>query len=192
MSGGDDINGRCGAHTRSGGECSLPAGHGTDHVGAGPCARHGGHLPGPRKAAARELAMMRAREYGLEPDSDPFSAILTMVRRAKGANDLFLGRVAKMIAEDQEFSADHPDWQGYLITMRQSAQISDWAIKAGVAEREMRLAERLWDTITAAYEDALARVDWLDDAQRRELAVAFGGSLGEAEAEVVEGSESTT
>lgn len=182
---------KCGAKTRAGGSCLQPAGFGTDHAGAGACVKHGGNMPGPRKAAARELAMLQAREYGLEPDADPFSAILTMVRRAKGANDLFLGRVAKLMAEDEPFRADHPDWQGYLVTMRQSAQISDWAIKAGVAEREMRLAERLWDTITAAYEDALARVDWLDDAQRRELAVAFGGSLEVAEAgDVIEGSES--
>jgi hypothetical protein len=148
---------RCGAKKRDGGVCKLKAGQGTDHVGAGACSKHGGLLPGPRKAAARELALAQARDFGLEVDTDPLTAMVTVVGRAQGANDLFLGRVIALMAEDKPFPADHPDWIGYMATMKQLADIARMASVAGVAERQIRLHERLWDTLTAAYEDGLAR-----------------------------------
>jgi hypothetical protein len=189
MSAGD---GKCGAKKRTGGSCGLPAGHGTDHVGAGPCGRHGGHMPGPRKAVATELALAKAREIGLEVDTDPLTAMVTLVGRAQGANDLFLARVIALIEEDEGFPADHPDWIGYMATMKQAAEIARMASSAGVAERQIRLVERLWDTITAAYEDGLARAA-LSPEQEAGLREGFTASLRLREGsagEVIEGSES--
>lgn len=146
-------------------------------------------MPGPRKAAARELALARAREVGLEVDTDPLTAMVTLVGRAQGANDLFLGRVIALMAEDKPFSADHPDWIGYMATMKQAAEIARWASSAGVAERQVRLVERLWDTITAAYEDGLARLA-LSPEQEAALREGFTASLKLREGsagEVIEG-----
>ena len=39
----------CGARTRAGTPCQLPAGWGTDHPGSGRCKLHGGASPGPPK-----------------------------------------------------------------------------------------------------------------------------------------------
>jgi hypothetical protein len=183
---------RCGAKTRSGGSCKLKAGQDTDHPGAGPCGRHGGHMPGPRKAAAKELALAKAREIGLEVDTDPLTAMVTLVGRAQGANDLFLGRVIALVAKNEAFPADHPDWVGYMATMKQAAEIARMASSAGVAERQIRLVERLWDTITAAYEDGLARAA-LSPEQEAGLREGFTASLRLREGsagEVIEGSES--
>jgi hypothetical protein len=183
---------KCGAKTRAGGACSSPAGFGTDHVGAGACVKHGGNMPGPRKAAAKELALAKAREIGLEVDTDPLTAMVTLVGRAQGANDLFLGRVIALMAKEEGFPADHPDWIGYMATMKQAAEIARWASSAGVAERQVRLVERLWDTITAAYEDGLARLA-LPPEQEAELREGFTASLRLREGsagEVIEGSES--
>jgi hypothetical protein len=187
---------KCGAKTRAGGSCLQPAGFGTDHAGAGACVKHGGNMPGPRKAAARELALAKAREIGLEVDTDPLTAMVTLVGRAQGANDLFLGRVIALMAKEEGFPADHPDWIGYMATMKQAAEIARWASSAGVAERQVRLVERLWDTITAAYEDGLARLarsSSLTPEQEAELREGFTASLRLREGsagEVIEGSES--
>jgi len=40
-----EVRGICGAKTRSGGRCQLPAGWGTDHPGVGRCKLHGGATP---------------------------------------------------------------------------------------------------------------------------------------------------
>jgi hypothetical protein len=53
---------RCGAKTRSGGNCTQVAGWGTDHVGEGPCKLHGGSTPTVRKGAQLRLVEREARE----------------------------------------------------------------------------------------------------------------------------------
>jgi hypothetical protein len=45
----------CGAKTRSGTPCQLPAGWGTDHPGEGRCKLHGGCSPGPPKGNKNAL-----------------------------------------------------------------------------------------------------------------------------------------
>jgi hypothetical protein len=48
---------KCGAETRSGGNCGRPKGWGTDHVGFGNCKLHAGSTPNGRKHGARLRAM---------------------------------------------------------------------------------------------------------------------------------------
>lgn len=53
---------RCGAKTRSGGNCTQVAGWATDHVGEGPCKLHGGSTRSVRKGAQLRLVEQQARE----------------------------------------------------------------------------------------------------------------------------------
>src|SRR3954454_8109172 len=82
---GQDGNARCGARTRRGTRCEQPAGFGTSHVGYGSCRFHGGHLPGPIKAAAREALIGESLRMGLSLDMRPEDLMLTAVRSAAGA-----------------------------------------------------------------------------------------------------------
>lgn len=55
---------RCGAKRRRiEDRCGLPAGHGTDHPGVGPCKLHGGATRAHRVAAARESVDREVRTY---------------------------------------------------------------------------------------------------------------------------------
>lgn len=73
---------KCGAVTRAGGTCGLPAGHAGPNPGHGPCARHGAHLPGPQKAAAKLALLDEAREWATDSDASSVELMLFAVRKA--------------------------------------------------------------------------------------------------------------
>lgn len=75
---------RCGAKTRSGGECKLPAGHGTEHVGIGRCRRHGGSTPNHVKAANKIKATAAVEQYALPREIDPHQALIEELNRTAG------------------------------------------------------------------------------------------------------------
>jgi len=56
--------------------CSLRAGHGTDHVGTGPCKRHGGSTRNHVKAAQRALAVKACATLGVPIQTGPGEALL--------------------------------------------------------------------------------------------------------------------
>src|SRR3954449_11898711 len=68
---------RCGAHLHGGeGTCRLPAGHGTDHVGWGPCRKHGGNTATARRHAYRLQALAEMPVTVGEVDVDPIGSLL--------------------------------------------------------------------------------------------------------------------
>ncbi|GEM_PF-7052880 len=78
-----DGHARCGARTRSGGNCRLPAGHGTGHVGIGRCRLHGGSTPTHERAAERRQAEAAARRLGLDLDDiSPGEALAREIARS--------------------------------------------------------------------------------------------------------------
>lgn len=78
-------HGRCGAESRTGGTCGLPAGWGTDHVGVGRCRKHGGNTKSHRAAAASEMAGRALRRLGQPIDgAQPQEQLLAMVCEAAG------------------------------------------------------------------------------------------------------------
>jgi hypothetical protein len=142
----------CGAQTRSGGRCQMPAGSGTSHRGYGSCARHGGHLPGPTKAAERSRAIANGSRYIAEVDIDPARAMLSAVRLAAGIRQSYLDAMAE--AGDDEAK------QGALMAEVRSSNRELWqAAKAcsdaKVAERLVWMAERQAAMVSAAIVDAV-------------------------------------
>src|ERR1700723_564286 len=75
---------RCGAKTRNGGVCKLPAGHGTDHPGIGRCKLHGGSTPTHEGAASMEIARRECAALGVPIDTTPDVALMDEVREACG------------------------------------------------------------------------------------------------------------
>lgn len=66
-----DKEGLCGAKKRSGeGNCSRPAGWGTNHLGAGPCKLHLGSTRNHNHAASKELARREVLRLGLLSNED--------------------------------------------------------------------------------------------------------------------------
>ena len=165
----------CGAKTRSGGSCRRPAGWGTDHPGYGRCKLHGGATPSGRKAAQREQARQAVELYGLPVETDPHQALLDEVQRTAGHVE-WLGQIVRGLEERQltrgvTKTVEHADgtrvvearaavnvWlKLYQDERDRLVRVAKAAIDAGVAERQVRLAEaqaqRIAQTVSAILRD---------------------------------------
>jgi hypothetical protein len=172
---------RCGARTRSDGECRKSAGWGTPHLGRGRCSLHGGCTPDHVKHAAREEALDFARNaLGAEVADDPLDALLQAVRLASGA-------VAYWRLQLHE-EPDPPERlrEGFRLAVLDLAKISKAAVDAGVAERVVKITERMAEQITLAAEEGLAALK-LDVAQRTLFARVFAQALERLEGEPIVG-----
>lgn len=103
------VPGKCNvANPKRGGKlCGLVAGAGTDHLGVGPCSRHGGSLPSVRRAW-RERYIEHQAEQQLAKfgkpvhDADAEQVLLDLVSEAAG-NVAWLSRQVHALAtEDAE------------------------------------------------------------------------------------------
>lgn len=150
----------CGAKKRAGGECGRPAGWGTPHPGTGRCKLHGGSTPNHVAAAQREQAADAVQTLGLPRDVEPHEALLEEVHRAAGHVAWLAGVVAEL--EKQQVvhgitrTVQMPDgtrsvearaalnvWvKLYQEERDRLTRVAKVAIDAGVAERQVRLAER--------------------------------------------------
>lgn len=143
----------CGGRTRRGTLCKREAGWGTPHVGYGKCKLHGGCSP-PGKAHGAKLAAIAAMPVmGGEVDVNPLDALLYTVRRASGLSSWY-----RMHAEARMMAGEDP--QPYAGLEQQALNdLAKWAkmaIDAGVAERQVRIAERMGERLSAAFEAAIS------------------------------------
>lgn len=140
----------CGANKTQGGKCRQPAGHGTDHVGSGRCKFHGGATKSHRQHAANEAA----RVMGEEMEIEPHEALLQTVRIAAGEVSYCTAQIETLEKENAVKRGEFGEYFDIWIGARQGAlerlaKFSKMAIDAGVAERQVRVAERFGDTIAA-------------------------------------------
>jgi hypothetical protein len=165
----------CGGRTRSGTKCKRPAGWGTDHLGRGRCKLHGGSTPSHRKAAAAEEALEFARgALGSELDVGPLDALLLADYRLK----------LQAVPEGTDVPATLVE--GYERSLDRLTRSSKAAVDGGVAERQVRIAERVAERISLAAEEAMAELE-LAPAQRSRFAEAFGRALTRLEDTPLEG-----
>lgn len=143
---------RCGAKTRSGGHCRLPAGHGTDHVGIGRCRRHGGNTPAHREHAQRELAERAVVAYGLPRAVSPHQALEEELHRTAG-HVAWLAGVIGDLEKHQLYgpvgSADGYPRQEPHVWLRlyheeraHLARIAKTCVDVGIEERRVRVLEQ--------------------------------------------------
>lgn len=181
MTGRDPTGGRpaCGAVKRGGGTCRVLAGRGTDHPGIGACKHHGGNTPNHRRAAGREIAIQAVQTYGLPTDIAPADALLREIARTNGhvlwleeqiralaPEDLVWGLAKRERINASEFSG---------VNETEAAQINTWvdlyqrerrhlvdvcrvAIAAGIAERQVKIAERQAQLMVTAITASLVRL----------------------------------
>lgn len=206
MSGPNPVNnGLCGAKTRSGTPCKLAAGHGTSHVGTGRCRRHGGSSPQAELAGQVVLARREAMVMGRPLDVQPHDAILECIRIAAGEVQYASDRISELApaeavgpvvttrplkhekgAESRtERVEEHgPPAVHIWITVRHQAMdrlvtYSKVAIAAGIAEREIRLAEQQGHLLAQVIRGVLTDLGVHDDPRapdvvRRHLALVAG------------------
>jgi hypothetical protein len=139
--GGASPHGACGAKTRGGGKCKKQKGWGTEHLGTGRCKLHGGNTESGEKSAAKEAAVI----MGQALDVDPHDALLTCVRIAAGEVAYCTGEIGTLekATESTMFGEQLNIWiQVRQKAMLSLAKFSKMALDAGVAERQVQVAER--------------------------------------------------
>ena len=170
---------KCGARKRNGGTCDLPAGWGTDSD-RGPCKKHGGLLPGPRKSALKAEALAYAAEHFGTTDITPADALLAVIQDTAGQVVYFKREVADL---DEVFEGGklHPAVSELIKAQERKAHWADRALALGLAERQVRLAERMGELLSGAMERVLDALD-LSPKDRARAVRVFSGALAELEA----------
>lgn len=171
----------CGA-IRKGKVCWNPAGKNTDHYGYGICAFHGGNMRPLQQSAAKEEAMVTVRRImGPAIEIEPMEALLMCVKIAAGEVAYATWKIDQiqddevLIAETSETVRDATGEKAesytettktnlvqlniWIVTRQQAtdrlARYSKMALDAGVAERQVILAEQAGDTLAVAIRSIL-------------------------------------
>lgn len=158
----------CGAKTTGGrGPCRRVAGYGTPHLGYGRCKHHGGCTPAGIVSAERQAVQDRILTYGGPIDVEPATALLQEVHRTAG-HVAYLGGIVHELEQAQlagPVGSDGVNDQGIVmhpaykpsvwVEMYQSershlARVCKMALDAGVAERQVRVAEQQGELFAGA------------------------------------------
>lgn len=168
--------------------CKLRKGAGTDHKGVGHCRLHGGTSPNQRKAAAAEVAQLALARLGRPRAVAPQRALLETVWEAAGnvaflreqaaslgvdltlrASEIAVQRSSGEVA----MAGETHEYAGHTVTIREDVRAivklyGEWcdrlakyakaAVEAGIAEREVRLAESQGALIARVFEATFARL----------------------------------
>lgn len=150
----------CGARKRQGeGTCTQAAGWGTDHPGIGACKLHGGSMQNHKTAAVTTQARRDVVLFGARRDVHPADALLELVQWTAGEVDYWRMRVKQLDEADltwgvtrvKEGGDDRGTTQeakpnvAYVMLVDASNRLERYsasALKAGVDERRVRLAEQ--------------------------------------------------
>lgn len=205
---------RCDAKSQTG-KCKQYAGAGTAHPGVGRCRWHGGATPKAQLAGQLVIARREQMVMGDPLPIEPHEAILQCIAIAAGEVRYASGRIAELDLEDavgnvvttttrplkQMGGAENPDrlvveskheapalhvWiTTRRVAMDRLVQYSATALKAGVEERRVRVAENvglaLADAIRGVLEDLGVAGDPRAPAvMRKHLELAAGVSVLDA------------
>ena len=182
-----------GKKKQSEGTCTRPAGWGTDHPGIGKCKLHGGCAPSSRIAATEQRARNLVETYGRKIETTAVEALLDEVQWTAGHVAWLRDKVREL--EDTELAAtggEHPLVWG---TTRRKTGGEDWgeteeaapnvwlrlyqterthlvkvcaeAIKAGIEERRVKLAEQQGALVAQVIRAILADLDLSTEQQAR-------------------------
>ncbi len=180
---------KCGAQRPNqppGTSCENAAGQGTDHVGIGRCKFHGGSTPTHERGAQLEIARRECATLGIPIEIDPGDALIRAVWEAEGNLAFYRSYVQGLDdVTTTEFGpagarkeVAHPVVALYHEAERWRAQVSTAALRAGVEERRLRLAQNdsrmLFSGVVKAIEAAKLTTDQAE-VFRRALAEYLRG-----------------
>lgn len=159
---------RCGAPKRQGeGTCTQVAGWGTDHVGEGPCRKHGGNMPTVAKSARLRLVDREVRElFGKVVEPTP---------------------VDNPLAAFSAFAGEVVAWKDLMRQLLEGLTRADYADEMGIehARALVELYERAMDranTVLSSFarlkiDDRLAAIT---EKQKQTIIRAIEAALEEA------------
>lgn len=143
--------GKCNAIRKTGKRCRQRAGEGTPHPGIGPCKECTGSTPTVARRYAREEALTQARVWlDSEEDMDPLEAALINVRIASNVVRYQQAKMRTLEAPTRE------DERALEDALQMCQRVTDIALRAGIAERLVNIAERAGDQLAFIFETALA------------------------------------
>lgn len=157
----------CGAKKTNGaGTCTLNSGYGTTHPGSGRCKFHGGSTEAGKAAAAKQEGARMAK-YVDFVEIDPTTALLQELYRTAGHVQFLDRKIADWELDTDKEIPDHQQhWMKvHMVERIHMSKVAKLALDAGVAEREIRLAEQQGMILAGAIEAILERLD-LTGAQR--------------------------
>lgn len=159
---------------RSGQRCKRPA-----LVGATVCSKHGGSAPQVKAAAARRVEAMKASaalaRIGARAEGDPIALMLDVIAYQAGLVAYWRGRVEQIAEGDLTWGTTKVKTGGddegtteearphiaYALLDEAQAKLVRYcaeALKAGVAERQVRLAEQQGALMDVLLRGVLARM----------------------------------
>lgn len=152
----EEIRGKCNGKKLGGnGLCRQPEGWGVIGVTTGRCKRHGGATKNHRKAAEKKAAKMAVETYGLPREVEPHDALMEEIHRTAGHVAWLELRVR--IIEEAELKDNRFLLSMYDQERRHLVDVCRTAIGAGIAERQVRIAEQtgalIAKVITGVLED---------------------------------------
>lgn len=176
---------KCGAKSRQTGDpCQHKAGFGTGHPGFGRCKLHGGNTRSQILKAAMQEAEARAVPMGLPVETDPYDALLRCIWISAGEVNYCSARIAELepeqvlvaFREQQDGSeasyvktSSEVTLHAWIVARRHAlaalARYSKMAIDAGVAERQVALAERVGGMIGQLVSAVLGELDLSPEQQ---------------------------
>jgi hypothetical protein len=171
----------CGAKKRQGGgTCRHPAGWGTSHPGIGCCKLHMGSTRNSVKHAERVAAEQAVESFGLPRAIDPWAALLELVHRSAG-HVAWLG--LQVAQEPRKRLEAGSVWVELYGTERDRlARVSAAAMGAGVAERQVRIAEQQGALIASLMQSILAELGLGEDPRAIAVVQRHLGEVIEAQA----------
>ncbi len=170
----EPIPGKCNAPLNKGGRCKLSAGWNTDHNGSGPCSRHGGCLPTVSMHHSTKLVMEAIKiPGGGMLEIDPIQALLEEVWRTAGRVAWLRQKISELDGNPQlmERTIAGMNPVGLVKWEQQERQMLVLATKAcisaGIAERQVKLAEMQGQLVADAFRRLLDDPELgLTDAQK--------------------------
>lgn len=149
---------KCGARKNSGGVCKQPAGFGTPHYGIGSCVYHAGNTPSHLVSAGNQ---MLNQLMGEPIEMNPLDALLWCIKIYAGEVE-WLSEQLKELQKSTWVEMDYMGQKQLNIWARERisaterlAKASKMAIDAGIAERQVRMAENFGHTIAALVQGIL-------------------------------------
>lgn len=179
---------KCGGTNRAGQPCGNTAGKGTDHVGIGNCKNHGGSTPTQRRSAQIETARRAVTTYGLPREVTPDVALLEEVHRTAGhvawlaeivaaieQEDLVWGKTEEVDKNATEFGGVDTTYKAipniwltlYQQERKHLAAVAKAALDAGIAERQVKLAEQQGQLLAKAIRCVLDALDLSHEQKAR-------------------------
>lgn len=162
---------KCGARKRQGeGNCTRPAGWGTDHPGAGQCKLHGGSMPNNRVAALNEQAERLLYRHDAAPVADPLEALQRLAGRALALEETIGGIVNDLRSYRYETETGGEQLRAEVAVLERAMDRAGRLLvdiaKLGIEERLARVTEQQAQMAMTALSAALGEMGLPADRQR--------------------------